>query len=423
MTRYKVLGIIFFGYIILLVLSSNQLSAQTAPKPDADPFEVSVAYTGEFWGNITGGNSTGTRYLDNIDVNLEIDFGALPLGLRGTTVYVYGLGNQGGSISELTGDLQGISNIETDNSWRIFEVWAQKKFFLANSSILIGLYDINSEFNVLNSSLLFLNSSHGLDPTLALSGVLGPSTFPYTSLAGRIKVNPVGGWVFQAAVLDGIPSNPANPTGTKVFFRERDGLFFMAELGLYSVGREELQMRNRTARLQNLLARETDGIIYKFAAGAWAYSKKREGWQPDEDEFRDMGVYSLGEYRVYTEYEDVRQGLTVFGRLGLANEKVNRLSGYIGGGLVYRGLLKGRERDDFGLAVAHVINSSDFRDQSAISSVQKPEKAETNIELTYLTVLTSSVSLQGNVQYIINPGMNPVLDNALTAGVRLLLSF
>lgn len=423
MTREKVLGAAPFRYTVFLSFLPVILFAQASDEAEKDPFKVNVAYTGEFWGNISGGNNTGTTYLDNIDVNLEINFGALPLGLRGTTVYVYGLGNQGGSISELAGDLQGISNIETENSWRIFEVWAQKKFFLANSSILVGLYDVNSEFNVLNSSLLFLNSSHGLDPTLALSGVLGPSTFPYTSLAGRVKVNPVGGWVFQAAVLDGIPSNPANPTGTKVFFRERDGLFFMAEVGFYSVEDTELQMRNRTVRLQNLLGRGADGIANKFAVGAWAYSKKREGWQPDEDEFRDMGVYSLGEYRIYNESEDINQGLTVFGRLGLANEKVNRLTGYIGGGLVYRGLLKGRGRDDFGLAIAHVINSSHFRDQSAISSAQKPEKAETNIELTYLTVLTSSVSLQGNVQYIINPGMNPVLDNALTAGVRLLLSF
>lgn len=413
-------GFFLFCTLFALTVKSH---AQQVDFASQDPFKVSVAYTGEFWGNLYGGTDTGTRYLDNIDVNLEINFSALPLGLRGITVYIYGLGNQGGSISELTGDLQGLSNIESDNSWRIFEVWAQKKFFLAHSSILMGLYDINSEFNVLDSSLLFINSSHGLDAALALSGELGPSTFPYTSLASRIKVNPAGGWVFQAAVLDGIPSNPANPGGTKIFLRERDGLLFLAEIGLYSVGREELQLRNRTARLQHLLGREADGNRYKFAAGGWAYSKKREGWQNDGNGVRDMGIYGLGEYQVYTESQSVNQGLTIFGRASIANEEINRLAGYLGGGFVYHGLIKGREQDEFGIAVAHAINSSDFRDRTVITDGQASGKAETNIECTYLAVLTSSVSLQGDVQYILNPNTNSNLDNALAAGLRFLLSF
>ncbi|MDX1587127.1 MAG: hypothetical protein R3222_10290, partial [Balneolaceae bacterium] len=93
-------------------VTTKQVIAQQDASQNSNPFRVSVTYTGEFWGNLSGGIEKGTAYLDNIDVNLEIDFGALPLGLEGTTVYIYGLGNQGNSISQLTGDLQGLSNIE-----------------------------------------------------------------------------------------------------------------------------------------------------------------------------------------------------------------------------------------------------------------------------------------------------------------------
>lgn len=413
---------LFFSFGILFFLTTTVL-AQPNNGSSEDPFQVNVAYTGEYWGNLSGGTETGTRYLDNIDVNLEIDFGALPLGFTGTTLYFYGLGNQGGSISELSGDLQGISNIETENSWRLFEVWVQKKFFLAHSSVLLGLYDINSEFNVLNSSLLFINSSHGIDPTLALSGVLGPSTFPYTSMAGRIKVNPAGGLVLQAALLDGIPSNPGNPSGNKVFFRERDGLLFLGEVGYYSVGQENLQLRNRTVRLQHLLGRNAEAGRYKFAIGGWAYSKKREGWLPDETEVRDMGIYGIGEYRLFQEPETVNQGLTLFARASIADEKVNRLAGYLGAGLVYRGLIEGRGQDDAGVAVANASNSQAYQDQQFLTEGIRPEKAETNIEITYLAVLTSSVSLQADFQYIVNPNTNPDISNALALGARLLLSF
>lgn len=411
--------------VVTLCLYGIRGNAQTSESisSDSDPYQLSVAYTGELWGNMAGGIDRGTRYMDNIDINLEIDLGALPIGLDGTTFHLYGLGNQGGSISQLAGDLQGISNIESDNSWRIFEVWVLKKFLAAHSSILAGLYDINSEFNVLNSSLLFINSSHGLDPSIALSGEFGPSTFPHTSLGTRIKINPAGGWVFQAAMMDGIPSNPANPNGTKVFFREQDGLLFLAELGIYSVGSENLEPQSRRSRLRHLLSRDAMGNRYKFAVGGWAYSKAREGWVPDENNVRDMGLYGLGEFLLYKEEQTVDQGLMVFGRASIANEKANRLAGYLGGGLVYQGLIKGRDEDDLGLAIVHAINSSDFREQDELLSGRTPDYAETNIELTYLTVLSSSVSLQGDVQYIINPNMNPDINNALAAGARLLLSF
>ena len=411
---------IFSAIVLVLLTGIGICFGQEASDQEEDPFKafkVSVAYTGDLFSNISGGLDTGVRYFDNIDVNLEIDFGNLPLGLKGTTFYVYGLGNQGGSISELTGDLQGISNIEAQNSWRFFEIWAQQKFFLANTSILVGLYDINSEFNVLNSSLLFLNGSHGLDPTLGLSGVLGPSTFPHTSVGGRLKVNPYGGWVIQAAVLDGIPSNPANPAGTKIFWREQDGLIVLSEISLNSVDTGDLQRRNRTARLQRFLDREVGDVNqYKVAIGAWFYTKERTGWQQPNE--RDMGLYGLGEFKLYSESGSY-QGLTLFGRAGIANEKINRLAGYISGGFTYTGLIPNRSNDQAGLAVAHAINSSDFRTQSINSTAQ----AETNIEFTYLTELTGSVQLQGDIQYVINPGMNKNINNALAAGLRLLLSF
>lgn len=423
-------SVAFYVKILMFVLLfggcflQTQAVAQQGGTEEKTPFQVSVAYTGEFWGNLYGGVETGTAYLDNIDVNLEIDFGELPLGLDGTTVYIYGLGNQGNSISRLIGDVQGASNIETQNSWRFFEIWAQKKLFLANSSILFGLYDINSEFNVLNSSLLFLNSSHGLDASLALSGVLGPSTFPYTSMGGRIKVNPANGWVFKAAVLDGIPSNPENTEGTKVFWRERDGLLYLAELALYSVRGGQLERRNRTARLQRLLDRgAADPRGYKFAIGGWAYSKKRPGWRQNESEERDIGIYAMGEYHIYAETEDPVQGLTIFGRMSIANDRINRLAGYLGGGMTYKGIIRGRPMDDIGISVAHAINSSVYRKVSPALNGRTAEKAETNFEFTYLSALSSSVSLQADLQYTINPNMNPGIPNSMAAALRMILSF
>ncbi len=43
---------------------------------------------------------------------------------------------------------------------------------------------------------------------------------------------------------------------------------------------------------------------------------------------------------------------------------------------------------------------------------------ETNIEVTYRAALTDWLTLQPNVQYVINPGTNPALDDDLLIGLR-----
>ncbi len=406
---------------VVFLLYSGIIKGQKADSTQS-PFNVSVAYTADVFSNVSGGLDTGTRYMDNMDVNLEVNLGALSHKLRETTFYVYGLGNQGGSISSLAGDIQGVSNIEAINSWRIYEFWAQKKFLLARSSILLGLYDINSEFDVLDSSMLFINGSHGISPTLALSGVLGPSTFPYTSLAARIKVNPWKGLVFQFAALDGIPSNPDNPRGTKIFFRGKDGLLLLAELSLNPMHDEKLQFRNRKARLRYMLRRGHAGEDrYKFAVGGWMYTKKREAWSPSVSPTRGMGLYGLGEFKLYSETNSFDQGLHVFARAGIANKMANRLSGYLGAGAVYTGLLNGREKDETGIAIAHAVNSSAYIEQQGLVSAWP--KAETNIEFTYSGVLSEWFQLQGNLQYVINPGRSLNIDDALVIGSRFIFSF
>lgn len=71
--------------------------------------ETGFTYTADIFANIHGGLETGARYMDNIDV--EVGFES-----KGFSFYLYGLGNQGKSISEMIGYIQVASNIDTENS-------------------------------------------------------------------------------------------------------------------------------------------------------------------------------------------------------------------------------------------------------------------------------------------------------------------
>jgi len=383
--------------------------------------DAGITYTADLFTVASGGRDQGVRFLDNLDIELRLDTDST-FGWGGAEVFLYGLGNQGGSVSSLAGDLQGLNNIEAESSWRIYEAWIQKYFLRAHTSVLAGLYDLNSEFDVIHTALLFINSSHGIGPDFALSGELGPSIFPYTSFGARIKSNPFPHFIVKLAALDGIPSNPENTDGTKIFFRKRDGLLLAGEISLFS-GKATTATRGETVRLRSNLSRNFDNQgKYRLSIGGWYYTRKRPGWStPNSGRFRDRGIYVLGEYRFFNEAEDPLQGLSGFLRVGLANERINPLSGYLGTGLSYTGLLGGRPRDQLGLAVALPFISSDLETQRALNGLES-DSFELNIEATYRLLVRSFSFLQLDLQYIVHPNMNPDIDHALAFGTRIQIS-
>ena len=116
-----------FSFLCLSVCETTAVFSQEKPEIFRN-VESSFTYTTDVFANVAGGAKQGIRGLDNVDVDLSFD-------VNDFTFYIYGLGNQGRSISELTGDIQGVSNIEAENSWRFYEAWVQKVFPSINSSV------------------------------------------------------------------------------------------------------------------------------------------------------------------------------------------------------------------------------------------------------------------------------------------------
>jgi hypothetical protein len=169
-----------------------------------------VVYTGEVSSNVSGGISQRSEYLENGDIMLSIDAEKL-MGWKGASFSFYALANAGGSPSEIVGDMQTVSNIDADDTWKLYEAWYQQNLFDEKLSLLLGLFDLNSEFDVTENAGLFLNSSFGIGPDYSQSGGNGPSIFPTTSLAFRVRVQPTDAFYVQSAVFDGVPVAPTTP--------------------------------------------------------------------------------------------------------------------------------------------------------------------------------------------------------------------
>lgn len=308
------------------------------PEATADPLALDVVYTADLW-RAEGGVGQGWRFLDNLDLTLAADLDQLA-GITGTRAFAYVLYNNGESLSELNGDAFVASNIETGvRALRLYEAWVEHDF-APGASLRAGLYDLNSEFDALETSSLFIGSAHGIGPDISQSGANGPSIFPVTSLAARLSVEVAPGATVRAAVLDAVPGDPARPKRTAII------------LGEGALGIIESDVTLGAARV---------------IGGAWRYS---EG-QPRID-----GTGSAASQGIYLRGETCLSGgdtcaLKGFVRAGIASAATNPFSSFLGAGMT----LALGEATLAGLAIAHGNagkpqrrSDPDFRDETVIEA-------------------------------------------------------
>jgi porin len=359
--------------------------------------EFEAVYTAEAWRNARGGVKRASVFLDNLDVTFTLDAEKL-WAWNGGTFFLYFLRTHGGSPSENVGDTQAISNIDAPDTAKLYEAWYQQRFGAeGSSSVLFGLYDLNSEFDVIPSAGLFILSSHGIGPDFSQSGKNGPSIFPTAALGLRLH-SPLGkrGYL-MAGAWDGVAGDPDDHHGTQVIIDTRDGLLMSLEAGLL-IGNENDDERPDA----------------KLALGHWRYTSEfPDLLDPAVEREGNQGYYVLGEYAVSREAAGAKQGLSVFARIGHAEEHINPITHYQGLGLVYTGLFEGRDEDRLGLAVGRIENGARYRQALGLDA------RETHFELTYRAPLLPWLAVQPDVQYVVNPGTDPALDDAVVFGIRM----
>jgi porin len=369
---------------------------------------MDVDYNGTFWNVGSGGINTGNNYLDNLNVVFDVD-GSKAYGLSGNTLHVNFLNNFGGKPNEKRiGSAEGIDNTETGtNTAKLYEFWVQQEFLDSKASALVGLYDLNSEFFYTDMSANFLKPTFETGQELAQSGQNGPSVFPNTSLAARLKYNPTDDTYVQAVILDGVPGDPNRPHGTHIDLRERDGVLTVAEVG-YTPDATD------------------DGAFNKFAIGAWQYSKSFDDLVDvdgagDPRKRASEGIYGLATYRFY-EDEATKRALGAFVRGGVGDADTAQVEYSYTAGLVANGWVPSREEAEIGVGISQSINGDKYR-QSVVAAGGRADRSETGFEAYYRDVIYRGISIQPDVQYIVNPGSDPALDNAFITGVRLGISF
>lgn len=282
--------------------------------------------------------------------------------------------------AQYVGDVQGVSNIDAPEAWRLYELWLEWR--AGQAALGAGLYDLNSDFDVSQTALIFLNGSHGIGPDIALSGRNGPSIFPVTGLALRFSYDLTTDWTTKLAVLDGVPGDRNHPSRfVHAHLSSDEGALLVGELA-------HAFLRG-SARL-----------------GLWRYTQPQEHLD-SAGAAVSQGVY-VGMDTVLT--EDLRG----FARYGPSSEAVNPVSRYAAVGIVFSTPIGTQHSIDLGIAVNRAWLSDGFR-----ATLSEPARGhETNVELTARIALTPSLALQPDVQWIIDPARARDRD-ALVIGLRI----
>jgi len=353
--------------------------------------DFEVVYTGELVNNLSGGNHKGGIHLGNIDTSIEVNLDKL-IGWKGAKAKVYGLGNYGSDPTEIIGDTQGTSNIETNaNTYKIYEAWIDQSLLNDKLSILFGLYDLNSEFYVTDSSGLFFNSSFGIGADFSQTGVNGPSIFPTTSLATRLKIIPHKDMYILIAAFDAVPGKSDRPHGTQIDTSSKEGYLYSTEIGFESNSN-------------------------KLGLGYWSYSKKVDDLVALDSSGNAKKEKNFGAYLLAS--TTFKRSYNLFLRIGFANKNVNAISSNISTGVSINEASWLRDGDEFGFGISKVKNSS-ANLQNLKASGEIAESSETAYELTYKYALKRWLSLRPDFQYIVNPGMSKTLKNASIFSLRL----
>jgi porin len=313
--------------------------------------DIQAAYTVDYFSNISGGIDEGSDYIDNTDLSVALD-GEKIWGVHGLSMFLLAIANTGDEFNtKRVGSNEGISSIETgDPTVKIFEAWVEQAFWGDRASVRGGLYDVNSEFNVTDSSGLFVNPTFGMETTLAATGENGVSTFPTTALGLRLNVAPTENTYIRLAMMDGVPGDPDNPDGTQIEFGDNDGTFWILEGGFGNV---------------------ESGRI---ALGGWHYTADADDLDGTGTSNND-GYYAMAEKTIWQPHEG--SNVDGFIRVALGNEDVNQFDWSASTGVTYSAPFANRPDDAAGLAIHTAHNGDPARDADDLSS------SEWGVEATY----------------------------------------
>jgi porin len=361
---------------------------------------VSIGYTGDLRRNTTGGLAVGNAYSDLLDLGATWSTTSLFSDARFTTnLSVMHVG--GDEISgDFVGDMHGVNNIEAPDAWHLYEFWSEWSFGgRANTSLRLGVLDLNADFDTPVTSGLFVGSPHGIGTDLSQTGGNGPAIWPVTGIGIRLAGEFTEGLHWRVGAFEGTPGDDDEASFAAFDVARSEGSLLIGEM-------EYMSER-----------------VNKISLGLWSYTASFERLDADlttgrQSQHGNQGVYALVDLPLANVGPARIDGSL---RVGVADGAFNPVDEFVGATIVASHAFAARPDDAFGLAVAYGRTGDIYRTVQALAGIPAAS-AETSYELTYRAPVTGWLSLVPSVQFVSNPGADLAMRDAWVVGLRFELS-
>ncbi|MGH8071113.1 MAG: carbohydrate porin [Candidatus Entotheonellia bacterium] len=359
-----------------------------------------ITYTADVLGNPVGGQRRALTYSGGLNVDMQLDLEKI-WGLAGAVLDISGAWGSGASLTvENFGATFSASQISSNNAIRLYALAFEQSLFDRRFDIRLGRFGAGDDF--LTSPLYTPFVSGAFDGSPGSVGINVPSftSFPIATWGLRTRVKPLEDFYVMGGVYYSDTSlGREQAHGLDFSIRDEAGVFVIGEIGYRHNQR-----------------RETTGLPGNYKLGGYYDSNAYPelGGAAQAHVRGNYGVYVLVDQQVYREGPaDSAQGLTPFATVTYAPSDRNTFPLFCSTGLVYQGLLPGRDRDTtaFGLAYGRF-------------SRHLPRQAfEMVLEWTYEIALAPWLTVQPDMQYIVRPGGTGDIPNVWVIGVQLGLNF
>jgi len=410
-------------------------------------FEFFYAGSGPM--NLDGGLKRGAIYQGALLMSMTLDSEKL-LGYEGGQFYMSSLWLNGEKpfSDKYVGDLNKVNLLDFPNSARLWEVSYEQKFFNDKFSIKVGELSIDHDFIVAQ----YYNSIAGLTmlnqtffyPTMAFNvwdqpffpkGDHSLASTPYATPGVRLRYDPTDHYYVQFGAYGGAADT--SDSGTDWSLRGKSGALLYFETGLkinqakgdqgppgnlklggYYHMDDFYDLHDGAYVAFDNVAQQMTGMkfsdIYAFYYGsapkAFTEPRKYSG---------NYGLYLLADQTLWREKgkdDPAQQGLVGFFRLGYAPPDRNLADFGADGGLVYKGLIPGRDYDTLAIAGSYLHMSDDLRKAQrelntlAVDGLGQPAPFtkladyEGVLEISYKAQLTAWWTLEPDIQRVFHPG-------------------
>ena len=348
--------------------------------------------TGEFVANLGGGIRTGSVWEGLFDFGIDITLSG-PMSESVAMIHLGALAISGNPPAEnLVGSFNAASNIAAFDTLRLFQAWWQKEWREGALAIRIGQLTLDDHFMVSERAALFVNSVFGPLPTE--SGNLDAPIFPMGAPGIWGSIGKAERSQFRFGIYSGDAGEEAiNDHGLEFGLGGSRGYAVFLEAGF---------------------EREIGGMPGRYKIGGFYHTGDFEDFDSGARITGNSSFYFVGDQALFSEL-DSNQGLSSFLRFGFAPRRErNRVTSYCDIGLTYWGLLPNRDSDLLGLAYSSTQFGDAFLRSAAATG--RRAKAERVLEVTYEAALNPWITLQPDLQVILDPHDGP--NDVLLVGMR-----